>query len=566
MYSHPMRKMRTRRVSGPDRFRRLIPRAILLAALLLSLALVSSAQISVLTQHNDIGRTGQNLDETILTTSDVNPTQFGKLFSLPVDGQVYAQPLYIQGISIGGVVHNVLIVATENDSVFAFDADSNTGANANPLWKASLVDAAHGATAGEEPLNSASTIGCTDLQPIIGITSTPVIDPTSGTIYVEAKSWNGSSTYYHRLHALDLLTGNEKTPGPVLIAATVPGTGQGSSRDKLTFDPLHHHNRPGLLLVNGVIYVGFASHCDDKPYHGWLFAYDESTLAQQGVWVSTPNSGLGGVWMSGSGIASDSSGNIFLATGNGVFEDSQTPLEYGDSIVKISLGSSGFSVLDFFTPHAQLMMASTDSDLGSGGVLLLPDQPGANTHLLVEAGKVGRIYLVDRDMMTLDNEHYCKTCTKSDTEIVQESANAEIGGLWSMPAYWNGNIYFGGSGDELRSIPLVNGLLNYSSITTSGNSFGFPGATPSISANGATNGIVWAIDSSQYGSPGPGPGPAVLHAYNASNVAVELYNTTMASGNRDQAHNAVKFSVPTIANGKVYFGTTGFVDVYGLLP
>lgn len=539
-------------------------RVAILVAFVGCFALAASAQVSLLTQHNDISRTGQNLNETILTPSNVNPTQFGKLFSLAVDGQVYAQPLYIPGISIGGVVHNVLIVATENDSVYAFDADSNTSANAKPLWVASMVDAAHGAGATERALITSSTIGCTDLQPKIGITSTPVIDPVSQTIYVEAKSWDGGSKYFHRLHALDLLTGNEKKPGPVLITATVPGTGEGTNRGKVTFDPLHHQNRPGLLLVNGTIYIGFASHCDFTPYHGWLFAYNEATFAQEGVWNSTPNSGLGGVWMAGSGLASDSNANIFLATGNGGFEETRVPLEYGDSIVKFALSGGNLTVLDFFTPTNQGSLSQTDTDLGSGGVLLLPDQPGANAHLLVEAGKQGRIYLVDRDMMTLNNEHYCRGC-RGDTEIVQESASGEIGGMWSMPAYWNGNVYFVGAGDVLRSIPLSNGLLSYTHTTFGPNAYGFPGATPSISADGATNAIVWAIDSSNYGSPGPGPGPAVLHAYDATNVAKELYNTTMAAGNRDQAHDAVKFSTPTIVNGKVYVGATNFVDVYGLL-
>jgi hypothetical protein len=553
------------RLRDPRRIRRLLGKSILLAGVLLTLAFVSSAQVSVLTQHNDNSRTGQNLNETILTPSNVNPAQFGKLFSLAVDAQVYAQPLYVPGIIVNGTPHNVLIVATENESVYAFDADSNTGANAKPLWMASLVDAAHGAGPNEQALNSDATIGCTDLQPKIGITSTPVIDPVSHTIYVEAKSWDGGSDYFHRLHALDLFTGKEKSPGPVLITATVPGMGQGSSRGKITFNPFYQHNRPGLLLVNGTLYVGFASHCDITPYHGWLFAYNKSTLASEGVWVTTPNGGLGGVWMAGSGLASDANGNVFLATGNGSFENSRPPLEYGDSIVKLATANGNLSVLDYFTPQVQAMLAQTDSDLGSGGVLLLPDQPGPNPHLLVESGKQGRIYLVDRDMMTLDNEHYCKTCRKGDAEIVQESVNGEVGGMWSMPAYWNGNVYFIGSGDVLKSIPLSNGLLDYAHVTSGADTYGFPGATPSISANGATNGIVWAIDSSNYGSPGPGPGPAVLHAYDATNVASEIYNSTMASGSRDKAHDAVKFSVPTIANGKVYFGATNFVDVYGLL-
>src|SRR6201987_4179539 len=247
--------------------------------------LSTSGQTAVLTQHNDNARTGQNTSETILNTSNVNTSKFGKIFSMPADGQVYAQPLYVLGVTINGGVHNVVILATENDSVYAYDADSS-GA---PLWKASLVDAAHAAGVGETPLNSATTIACTDLQPQIGITSTPVIDPTSKTIYVEAKSTDGTN-YFHRLHALDLLTGNEKSPGPVVIAGTVPGTGDGSNLNgQLAFDDFRHLNRPGLLMMNGTIYLAYASHCDDGPYHGWLFAYDAATFTQKSVYLSTTN-------------------------------------------------------------------------------------------------------------------------------------------------------------------------------------------------------------------------------------------------------------------------------------
>ena len=284
------------------------------AFLFFVIVLSASAQSSVLTQHNDNARTGQNTSETILNTSNVNANEFGKLFAMPVDGQVYAQPLYVPGVTINGGVHNVVIIATENDSVYAYDADSTS---AVLLWKtkASLVDAAHGAGAGETALNSATTTGCGDM-PQVGITSTPVIDPTSKTIYVEAKSTNGTN-YFHRLHALDLLTGNEKTPGPVVITGTVSGTGDGSSNGQLAFDNLHQLNRPGLLLLNGTIYLAYASHCDHSPYHGWLFAYDAATFTQKSVYVTSPNGGMGGFWMSGAGVAADASGNIFIASGNG---------------------------------------------------------------------------------------------------------------------------------------------------------------------------------------------------------------------------------------------------------
>src|SRR5579862_6545904 len=315
------------------------------------------AQTPVLTQHNDNARSGQNVSETILNTTNVNANEFGKLFAMPVDGQVYAQPLYIPDVTIKGGVHNVVIVATEADSVYAYDADS---ASSLPLWKASMVDVPHGAGAGETALNSATTTGCDDM-PQVGITSTPVIDPTSKTIYVEAKSTNGTN-YFHRLHALDLLTGNEKSPGPVVIAGTVSGTGDGSSNGQLAFDNLHHLNRPGLLLLNSTIYIAYASHCDDSPYHGWLFAYDAASFTQKSVYVSTPNDGLGGFWMSGAGVAADASadanvnGNIFIASGNGTFDNTKVPVATGDTIMKLGTANQILTLLDYFTPQNQLAL------------------------------------------------------------------------------------------------------------------------------------------------------------------------------------------------------------------
>jgi len=523
--------------------------------------IAAQAQTPVLTQHNDIGRTGQNISETKLTPSNVNSTQFGKLFSLPVTGQVYAQPLYVPNLTINGASHNVLIVATEGDNVYAFDADSSGAA----LWHASVIDTAHGAASGATPVPY-TTVGCTDMQPQSGITATPVIDTSTGTIYLEAKSLeNGVAV--HRIHALDITTGNEKSFGPALINALpngVPGTGDGSSGGVLQFDDLTQNARPGLLLSNGTIFIGYASHCDNGPYHGWLFAYSETSLARLAYFNTTPYGGLGGFWSAGAGLAADSSGNLFLVTGNGSYDTNNPKIDYGDSILKMSYASGAFTVEDYFTPYNQNSLSGNDTDLGSGGVLLLPNQPGTFPHELVEAGKQGTIYLVNRDVMTTTPAHYCNGCS-SDPEIVQESTAGKIGGMWSMPAYWNNTLYFAGSGDQLKSIALSNGTLNYSAITASSPSFGFPGATPSISANGTTNGIVWLIDSSQYGNPGPGPGPAVLHAFNATNVGSELYNSTQAGANRDAAGNAVKFAVPTVTNGKVYVGATNEVDVYGLL-
>ena len=518
-------------------------------------------QTSVLTQHNDNARTGQNMSETILNTSNVNTNQFGKLFAMPSDGQVYAQPLYVPGVTINGGVHNVVILATENDSVYAYDADSS----GPPLWKVSMVDAGHGAGVGEKPLNSGAAGLCTDLQPQVGITSTPVIDSTLKTIYVEAKSTDGVN-YFHRLHALDLLTGKEKTPGPVVIAGTVSGTGDGSSSNgQLAFDNLRHLNRPGLLLLNGTIYIAYGSHCDSGNWHGWLFAYDAATFTQKSVYVTTPNGGMGGFWMSGAGVAADdATGNIFIASGNGTFDMTGVPVETGDTILKLGTANQILTLVDYFTPQDQLNLDTHDTDLGSGGVLLLPDQPGPFKHILVEAGKEGRIYVVNRDQMTTNNSHYCSGCT-NDPEIIEESGinTAGIGiGMFNIAAYWNDTLYFWGVHDVLKSIPITNGLPDFTHITGSTPQIGFPGAGISVSSNGTTAGsaIVWAIDSTQFKV----PGPAVLYAYDATNILTMLYSSAQ-NATRDAAGNAVKFAVPTVANSKVYVATSTEVDVYGLL-
>ena len=531
----------------------------------LAVTTTSNGFAGVFTQHNDNARTGQNLNETALTLSNVNASSFGKLFSQPVDGFIFAQPLYVPNVAIAGKgTHNVLIVATENDSVYAFDADNKTGANANPLWQASLVDTAHGATAGETALNESTTIGCGLVAPKVGVTSTPVIDASRGTVYVEAKSVNGS-TFIHRLHALDVATGSEKSPGPSPITATIMNaTGDGSDPNThtLTFDSLHQLNRPGLLMMNGTIFIGFASHCDFSPFHGWLFAYDATTLVQKSAFVTTPNGSDGGFWMSGAGLAADINGNIYVGSGNGTFNQG-SDLELGDSILKFDFNNGTFSLLDYFAPSNQESLDVNDNDLGSGGVLLLPDQPGSHPHVLTEADKAGRIYLVDRDQMTTNNIHYCASCSSQDTEIVEESTSGQVDSMYGTPAYWNSNLYFWGSGDTLKSIPLSNGKLDFTHITSSTASYPYPGATPSISANGTSNGIVWSIDTSQNGT--SNGGPAILHAHDATNVANELWNSSQAANNRDTAGHAVRFAVPTIANGKVYVGTQTELDVYGLL-
>jgi uncharacterized protein YjdB len=514
----------------------------------------ASGFAGVFTQHNDNLRTGQNQNETALTPAVVkSSTTFGKKFSQTVDGYVYAQPLYEPGVNIGGAVHNVVFVATENDSLYAFDADSNGGANASPLWHANLIDAAHGAAAGATPVTN-SQVSCGDLVPKIGVTSTPVIDPSSGTIYVETKSSEGTS-FPHRLHAIDITTGNEKFSGPTLISANVTVAG-----GTVSFDGLKHMNRPGLLWLNGVIYLAYASHCDNTAYHGWLFAYDAATLTQKAVFLTTPEAtatgGLGGFWMSGAGVAADSNANIFIASGNGDFDTTNIPATLlGDTVLKLFFNGSAITLSDYFTPYNQGSLDAGDTDLGSGGTLVLPDQSGSNPHELVQVGKDGAIYVINRDQFTAGNLHYCKTnCNNTDAQIAQEVGGA-VGGVFSIAAYWNGTVYFQAAGDSLKAFLLTNGVFPTSATAATTSTIKFPGASPSISSSGNSNGIVWEIDGSS--------SSAVLVAFDPANGLAPLYNSAtqkVASG------PYVKFSVPTIANGKVYVGTQTELDVYGTLP
>ena len=504
------------------------------------------AQVSVTTYHNDNARTGQNLNESILTTANVNPNQFGRLFVQPVDGYIYAQPLYVPSVSIGGQTHNVAFVATENDSVYAFDADSAAGAEASPLWHKSFIDPPSVTT-----VDSINDIGCTDLVPQIGITGTPVIDPSTGTLYVVAKT-KENGAFFQRLHALDITTGNEKFGGPVVIQASVPGTG-----GQVSFDALHQNPRPGLLLWNGVVYITSAAHCDHPPYHGWVLGYNASNLQQVAVWNSTPNGSDGGIWQSGGGPAADSAG-IYFATGNGTFDVNTGGVDWGDTILKMSFPSGGtLQVLSSFTPFNQETLSDNDTDLGSGGVVLLPALPAGSAHqnLLVQAGKEGSIYLVDRDNMGGYN---------STTDKVVQELSGAAGGIFGMPAYWNNTVYFGGHSDNLKAFSFNaggSGLLSSSAVSYSPESFGFPGVTPSISANGSGNGIVWVIETDAYAS----NGPAVLHAYDATHLANELYSSAQ-NGTRDAPGPAVKFAAATVANGKVYVGTATQLATFGLLP
>lgn len=521
----------------------------------------------VFTYHNNLSRDGTNTQEYALTNSSVNVASFGKLFSCPVDGAAYTQPLWVRALNIGGGIHNVIFVATQHDSVFAFDADANPCVQ---YWQVNLLDTLHGGAVGEGPVpfifNGLYPVGqgFQDIQPEIGVTGTPVIDPASNTIYVVSKSENtATSTFYQRLHALDLVTGSEKFNAPILIAASVPGIGDGSSGGILDFDPQNQHQRSGLVLAGGAVYVAWAAHEDKTPYHGWIIGYSAANVQNQlSVYNTTPNGGLGGIWGGGGAPAVDSSGSIYVSTGNGIFDANSTTVpntDFGDSILRID-PAAGLTLTDWFTPDDQQILSNNDTDLGSGAVVLLPDQNTGSLphHLLAEVGKEGVVYLIDRDNMG----HFQ---ANNNNQIIQAFNTS---GMWGSPAFWQNGLYFAGAGDYLKHFTFDSstGLFNPTQSSQSAEVFNYPGASPSVSSQGASNGIVWAIEASQYGPPAPGPGPAVLYAYDAGNVTTEYWNSAMVSGQRDQAGPAVKFVPPTVANGKVYVGTRTEIDVYGLFP
>jgi outer membrane protein assembly factor BamB len=502
----------------------------------------ATASVDVVTYHNDIARTGQNLNETILNTANVNSATFGKLRSLAVDGKVDAQPLYMGQLSIGGATRNVVYVATEHGSVYAFDADAGT-----QLWKVSTLGA------GETP---SDTRGCDQVTVEIGITATPVIDRhagANGVIYVVAMSKSGS-TYFQRLHALDATTGAEVFSGPKNITASFPGTGDNNSNGNVIFDPGQYKDRAGLLLLNGVVYTTWASHCDIHPYTGWVIGYNQTTLAQTSVLNVVPNGGGGAIWMADTAPAADSSGNIYLLDANGDFGTALNPGgfpangNYGNAFLKIST-SGGLAVADYFEMQNQQQENGSDADLGSGGALVLPDLTdgsGNVRHLSVGAGKDGHIYVVNRDAMGKFNA--------GSNHIYQELSGV-LGGVFSMPAYFNGTLYYGAVGDAIKAFKITNAMLGNGPASQTSNTFRYPGATPSISANGTSNGIVWAVENTT---------PSVLHAYDAGNLH-ELYNSNQA-GSRDQLGAGNKFITPTIVNGKVFVGTTNSVEEFGLLP
>ena len=506
----------------------------------------SNSSVDVITYHYDNGRTGQNLNETTLTPANVNSTQFGKKGEFIVDGKVDAQPLYLSQVTIGGQKKNVLYVATEHGSVYAFEADAINGTTSTSLWKVTTLGG--GETTSDDR-------GCNQVSPEIGITATPVIDRTRNAIYVVAMSKNSSGNYFQRLHALDLSTGAELFGGPRTITATYPGTGDNSSGGNVVFDPQQYKERPGLLQINGTIYTTWSSHCDFRPYTSWVMAFSADALAQTSVFNVVPNGSEGGIWMSGSAPAADSTGNIFFLEGNGTFDTTLDAQGFpgtancGNCFVKLST-ASGTKLADYFTPHDTVAQSNADQDLGSGGAILLPDVQGAGgvtKHLSVGAGKDSIIYVADRDNMGKFN---------ASTDRIYQEISGQLGGaVFSMPAYFNNTVYYGAVGDALKAFPVANAKLAAAPSSQSTHHFGYPGTTPSVSANGTSKGIVWAIENSG----------AVLFAYDATDLTKELYNSNQAANNRDY-FSGNKFITPMIVNGKVYVGTQTSVAVFGLLP
>jgi len=526
----------------------------------------------VYTYHNDLARDGTNSQEYALTPATVNSTRFGRLFSCTVDGAIYAQPLWVANLNLDGVRHNVVFVATEHDSLYAFDADAKPCVQ---LWTVSLIDTSHGGASGEATVPSGPTgnlvaAGYGDITPEVGVTGTPVIDPDSGTLYVVSKSMNSAgTTFYQRLHAIDMTTGNEKPGSPVTIAGTYPGSADGGST--VTFNARQHLQRPGLALVNGTVYIGWAAHEDKAPWYGWMmsYTYNGSTFTQTAVFNTTPNKQEGGIWMSGGAPAADSSNNLYVTTGNGQFDVTSTTApnnDYGDTVLKLT---SNLTVSQYFTPSDYATLYANDGDLGAGGATVLPDLPAGSPipHLVVTGGKDQFINVLNRDQLG----------GLGDASAVQKIG---IGvSIFSTGAFWNNHYYLAGSNGNLNAYRLNASVPSFSLASTSPNTYGFPGSTPSVSAAGTANGVVWTLDNSRYCTKQSAScGPAVLHAHDAANLATEIWNSSMVGS--DAAGNAVKFTVPTIANGKVYIGTrgnntggvygsttvSGELDVYGFKP
>ncbi|HYW40034.1 MAG TPA: hypothetical protein VE957_18130 [Terriglobales bacterium] len=495
-------------------------------------------QNDVLTQHNDNTRSGLNANETLLTPANVNVNSFGKLFTQSVDGIIVGQLLYASKVLMNdGLVHNVVYVATQHNTVYAFDADSKQGNNASPLWSVSLND---GGTS--DPI---ADYGCTGTHYTeIGITGTGVIDPGKTTLYVVAKTVNNSVRNFS-LHALDITSGHELLGGPVIITGTAP-----SSDGRGTFNPIIQMQRPALLLQNGVLYIGFGGNgCDVYAYNGWLFAYNSQTLRQESAFLVTPDGTQGSIWQGGSGPAADEDGYIYVATANGTYDGPAGGNDFGDSVLKMGWNGSVFGVLDFFTPYNQLQLAQNDLDLGSSGPLVLPDQPGLYRHELVAGGKQGTLYLINRD-----NEGRFNSTTD---DVIQSIPGAVADELVGVPSYWNNSVYVAGDLDYIKQFSLVNGMLTQLPVSQTTVLFGGAGpASTSITAHGNNNGILWAI---RHSNP-------TLFAFDPTNLAHEFYDSTQALQLRDKLVPVVRFVTPTISNGKVYIGGTAALAVYGLLP
>jgi PQQ enzyme repeat/Immunoglobulin I-set domain len=526
-----------------------------------TLTVTATTTSDVATFKNDVSRSGQNPAESTLTLANVNSTSFGLLHTVMVDGKVDAQPLYLGQVPISGTAHNVAFVATEHGSVYAIDASTGT-----PIWQVSVL------ATGETP---SDTHGCTQVTPEIGITSTPVIDRTAGphgALYVVGMSIDKSSNYHQRLHALDLTTGAEMFSGPAEITATAP-----NAAGTTTFAPGQYEERAALLLANGQIYTSWTSHCDAAPYSGWIMAFNQTTLAQTAVLNVGPNSGAAvangtnfnmngpAIWMSGDGPGADAQGNVYLLTGNGLFEPTLNANgfpnmgDFGNSFLKLTSTASTLTVADYFAMSSEVTESGGDIDLGSGGEMLLPDltDSGGNVkHLVIGAGKDSNIYLIDRDNMGKFNASMNNIWQEVDGVVPGNPPGASAGGVRSSPAWFNGNIYYGDAGGTLKAFSVTNAKLSATPTSQSAVIFAYPGASPVVSANGTSNAIVWAHENTT---------PAVLHAYDASNLTHELYNSNQATGARDQFGPGNKFIAPTVAGGKVFVGTTNTLAIFGLL-
>jgi hypothetical protein len=535
------RQINGARCFQPESRKQLVPVLALLLASLLSL----TARAQVLTSQYDNARTGSDLHETILGLQNVNVRQFGKLFTFHVDGAVYAQPLYVPGLDIPGKgKHNVLFVATEHDSVYAFDAG---GHPAEPLWRVSLLNPKVEA----RPV-PARDVQCPFIYPEVGITSTPVIDYSSGTLYVLARTVEGlTHRFVQRLHALDITTGVEKLGGPVEIQASSSGHGEGSSAGQVRFDPLRENPRAALLLAGGTVYLTWASSCDVGPYHGWMMAYDSHSLKQLAAFDATPDGNDGGFWAGDTGPAADDENNVYAATGNGKFDAATGGPDYGDTILKMKLNGDALQIRDYFTPYNQAKLDADDNDLGSGGPVLFPGPSDAHSSLVAIAGKGATLYILDRNK--LGGFH-----AGDDSHAVWTIPLA--GDLLGAPAYWNGHLFIAAEDDVLKEFLVTRAGLKLAA--DSKEKFDDRAGIPTISSDGPRNGVLWLLTSKHWNE--PDKRPAVLSAYDASNVGHELYNSEQDSA-RDRAGVGLRFNMPMVANGRVYIGAKGEVDVYGLI-